>query len=132
MKLFCKCGKQLTKDICKTTRSNSIEVNDEDYPGAKWRPGFFKEYKKVPYENNKWSLTKPAQIVRGQPAVISVAEEDVVLEIPPMIKGYGCCNWSFGSKLKCSCGNTVAMMYLDCYEDKSVDFIEDNVVRSYK
>tara|TARA_A100001391_G_scaffold141360_1_gene99221 strand:+ start:2400 stop:2918 length:519 start_codon:yes stop_codon:yes gene_type:complete len=51
--------------------------------------------------------------------------------IPPFKSGYGCCNWSMGRKLTCSCGNTLGEMYLDCYEDGVVEFYVNKVDRVY-
>lgn len=73
------------------------------------------------------------RVLGGHSAKI-VCSDSSVLEgvIPEFKRGHGCCNYSMGHYLLCSCGNRVVHMYLDCYEDKTVEFIENNVVRSYK
>lgn len=52
--------------------------------------------------------------------------------IPPLESGHGCCNWSFGELLSCSCGNVIGKMYLDCYEDSSVELFFKHVEPVYK
>lgn len=51
--------------------------------------------------------------------------------IPPFKGGYGCCNWSMGRELLCSCRNVLGEMYLDCYEDGVVEFDIKSVDRAY-
>lgn len=62
-----------------------------------------------------------------------IVGKDSILEdiIPPFKDGYGCCNWSMGRELLCSCGNTLGEMYLDCYEDGVVEFDIKSVDRVY-
>lgn len=72
-------------------------------------------------------------VLGGQPAKIVCSEESILEGVIPKFKtGHGCCNYSMGEYLVCGCGNRVGHMYLDCYEDKTVEFIEKNVVRTYK
>ena len=73
------------------------------------------------------------RVIGGDPQVI-ICSGDSVLEgvIPKFKRGYGCCNYSMGHYLKCECGNTVGHMYLDCYEDNTVSFIEKKIMRTYK
>lgn len=62
-----------------------------------------------------------------------IVGKDSILEdiIPPFKDGYGCCNWSMGRGLLCSCGNTLGEMYLDCYEDGAVEFDIKSIDRVY-
>ncbi len=65
--------------------------------------------------------------------VYSLSVKNILPDIiPPFISGYGCCNWSFGEIFKCSCGNALGKLYLDCYEDKSIDLFFDSVDSVYK
>lgn len=52
--------------------------------------------------------------------------------IPPFKSGFGCCDWSNGQELICSCGSNLGEMYLDCYEEGVVKFHESSVRRVYK
>jgi hypothetical protein len=72
------------------------------------------------------------RILGGEPQMI-VCSQMSVLDgvIPPFKSGYGCCNYSMGRNLVCECGNHVGHMYLDCYEDNTVHFIENKVTRTY-
>ncbi len=64
--------------------------------------------------------------------VYSVSVENILPNvIPPFISGYGCCNWSFGEHFKCSCGNVLGKLYLDCYEEKVVDLFFKSVEPVY-
>jgi len=66
------------------------------------------------------------------PYRICVSGYSVLKNIIPHFKeGYGCCNWSFGEPLKCTCGNTLGEMYLDCYETKEVKFNPKSIERYY-
>lgn len=127
MKLYCKCGKQLTEDLCKV---KEFSLKDQGEYNQVAIGGFFIEWKAEPPTNNKWHENHPAQIWKGRKRMIEVPEASVIIDIPPMPSGWGCCNWS-GGYLLCDCGNTLGTMYLDCYEYKTIDFLEENVVRVY-
>ncbi len=65
--------------------------------------------------------------------VYSVSVKNILPDIiPPFVSGYGCCNWSFGEHFKCSCGNVLGKLYLDCYEDKIVDLFFKSVEPVYQ
>lgn len=84
-------------------------------------------------ENNKYDEDRPAQIVRKRLPMIAVGVSSILDDvIPPFKHGHGCCNFSMGEVMNCTCGNPVGHMYLDCYEDGSVHFIEKGVTRVYK
>jgi hypothetical protein len=72
------------------------------------------------------------RVLGGEPQMI-VCSKLSVLDgvIPPFKRGHGCCNYSMGEELLCECGNNVGHMYLDCYEDNTVEFIEKKVTRNY-
>lgn len=129
MQISCRCGRVLTNDLCLTKNTN--ESYFEGYEKDKHRKGFFSINNRIPAFNNKWSDDHPAQIVPERPKTMSVSVEDYLLSIPPMPSGYGCCDWSMGAKLHCSCGRLIGFMYLDCYEDKSINFIHKSVIRNY-
>lgn len=145
MKLHCaKCNKQLTHDLYKVSvsRLNGVVLNindiwhkdtECDYPRSDIKSGLFYETRNRPKENNKWHYDKPAQIIRKIKSEFVVSEASMCDGvIPPFKSGYGCCNYSMGEPLMCECGNHVGSMYLDCYEDKSVHLIKENVVRVYR
>lgn len=73
------------------------------------------------------------RVLGGKPATI-VCSSSSVLDgvIPKFKKGYGCCNYSTGHTLLCECGSELGGMYLDCYEDNTICFIDKSVVRCYK
>lgn len=132
MKIFCiDCNKELTKDIYLSKNNIIIEERPESYRDFIFKKGTFKVHKKQPAINNKYDDKKPAQILKKSQKKIEISVNDFILEIPPMPNGYGCCNWSFGAKLHCSCGNLLGYMYLDCYEPKSIELIDKNVIRKY-
>ncbi|AGN51504.1 hypothetical protein VPLG_00065 [Vibrio phage eugene 12A10] len=73
------------------------------------------------------------RVLGGNPQVIICSGESVLEGVIPKFKeGYGCCNYSMGHILTCSCGNTVGHMYLDCYESNTIHFIEKKIMRTYK
>ena len=61
-----------------------------------------------------------------------VGKDSVVDDLIPEFKqGYGCCHYSGGYNLHCYCGNHIANLHLDCYEDGSVRFLQKEVNRLY-
>lgn len=102
------------------------------YEEYNMKSGLFYETKCNLKFNNKYSDELPAQIVRKEKSQFVVAQGSILDDIiPPFKSGGGCCNWG-GTLLKCSCGNTLGEMNLDCWQDGSVWFIKENVRRSYK
>lgn len=128
MKLRCKCGKPLTKDLY-LTKYHKYQVDDIT---TKMRSGCFKLSRATPTIRNKYSNEHPAQLLKPRPEVIMVSINSILCNIPEMPKGCGCCNWSGGHELMCGCGRVIGEMYLDCYELGFVDFLTKNVVRCYK
>ncbi|CAL9964994.1 hypothetical protein VPHD479_0093 [Vibrio phage D479] len=105
----------------------------ERYEWGSFKRGVFYMSQGQKKENNKYCDDRPAQIVRKRASEIVVGQSSIFDGIiPPFKRGHGCCNYSMGEKLKCECGNHIGHMYLDCYEDGSVHFVEKNVTRVYK
>lgn len=147
MILHCsKCKKQLTKDLYYVKKRNTHWIYiDSNGDILKQKIDSYSYYQKYFFEgqftienfvrsyNNKWSENHPAQIVKSSPKKITVSENDILDHIIPIFKeGSGCCNWSSGCFLKCSCGHHLGEMYLDCYEPKIICFYDKNVKRQYK
>ena len=134
MNLSCKCGMPLAKGLCKALGSNFVKVytdeTEDDYDIV-FRPGFFKVIPAQPAFSSKYHVKHPALIMRGVPKRFRVAKSDLLIDIPKMPRGEGCCDWSFGSTLHCKCGRALGQMYLDCYEEKYIDIFETSVHRSY-
>ena len=123
MKLKCKCGKFLTHEMA---HSKYIIKSD-----SKMTTGYFKLLKGKPSYNNKWSDNEPAQVIKALPKRIMVPEGSIMDGVVPHFReGHGCCNYH-GGDLKCSCGNVLGWMDLDCWQLGSVDFYEKAVVRVY-
>lgn len=131
MQLLCSCGQTITKDLCLISCKKSHYRVPADYPKYEQKNGFFYISKRVSKENNKWDDEKPAQILPVIPKTINVSLHDILLPIPIMPDGYGCCDWSSGANFNCVCGKTIGQMYLDCYEDKSLSFYEKDIIRKY-
>lgn len=152
MRLCCsKCKAVLTSDLYQVTprfdsegylaggRTRSIfnmscfDPDERYYNPVRMKKGVFYSSKALRGYNNKYSENKPSQIVRKETSALVVAEDSLVTGlIPDMPSGCGCCNFSMGEKLYCSCGNFLGDMYLDCYELGVVHFSKKNVDRVYK
>lgn len=131
MKIKCKCGKTLTKDLY-LSKNYTYEIqNDGGWIDAKFKTGVFHISKAQPTWRNKYSSLLPAQLVKSTPEFLMVSKKDLLIEYPVMESGYGCCDWD-GHELNCSCGNLLGYMYFDCWQLESMDFISKNVVRSYR
>ena len=71
-------------------------------------------------------------IIKKEPSLIVIGMPSLLDGIIPEFKtGYGCCHYSMGENLYCECGQHLGHMYLDCYEDGSVEFITKNVELKY-
>ncbi len=160
MKLQCnKCNKVLTTEMYPVKvkylsmlpyRNKILNLSDifakekevvEDYDGEEYteynftymKKGLFYMSKPTPKWNNKYCEERPARIIKGTKPRIIVGELSILSDIiPPYYTGCGCCNHSMGEELTCSCGNPLGKMYLDCYEDKTVNFNTERVRRVYK
>jgi hypothetical protein len=144
MKIQCKCGKFLTKDlrpvkkyICKDAFETFQDQDGVDIV-EKRKKYIFPSGGFMIQRKDKFSWTEKDSGIKGYHSVIHTPERLIVYKddildniIPKFISGYGCCNWSFGYKLKCECGNKVAEMYLDCYESGVIKFIPKKTVRFY-
>jgi hypothetical protein len=108
-------------------------VNEQDgYWETKMREGIFYISKKESAWSNKYDDNMPAQIIPESKPKIVVSKESILDGvIPPFNTGYGCCDYSLGEPLKCSCGVVLGGMYLDCYEDGCVKFDIKKVNRVY-
>ncbi len=135
MKINCKCGKTITKDLRPFKKMDfRPDIHFPDSTEAYFPEHVFLLSKKKKY---KWSEEESG--IQGYyrifhyPEVITVSELSILPNIiPPFKEGEGCCNWSMGADLKCSCGTMLGYMYLDCYEGQTIDFLTRNIVRSYK
>lgn len=113
MKILCKCGEILSKDVYPSKKPIKVDYDESgEYIDEYHRPGCF-------YTTQR-SLE------------LWISVEDYLPEIPSFRSGWGCCNWSFGYDTDCpSCGKLIGGLYLDCYEDKSVCLFKKEVVRKY-
>ena len=129
MKLNCKCGKTITKDLRPFKKMDfRPDIHFPDSTEAFFPEHVFELRKKQKY---KWAEEGYCRIIH-YPEVITVSEKSILPNIiPPFEEGAGCCNWSMGANLKCSCGITIGYMYLDCYEGQTIDFLTKNIIRSY-
>lgn len=145
MKIACnKCKKILTEDLYKVSVKwgaglfggkvilNEKQVYDiynyDGFTEGKVKKGLFYEIPAYQAVNNKYAEDCPAQILRATPKILSVGENSILDGvIPEFISGYGCCNYSMGEPLNCSCGHTVGNMFLDCYETGRVGFVQKNI-----
>lgn len=140
MKIACKCGKPLTKDLRKAKGRVAVYIKEE------WNEFSHTEYHLPPlsfhdispytrvwdYGPDEYHETRDCHYTKV-PAKILVLRSSMLPDIiPPMPSGYGCCDWSGGASLKCECGNKVAELYLDCYERGEVYFFTNMIRRVYK
>lgn len=139
--IFCcsKCKKELTSDLYQLRKKE--EPIDHVYAFDSSTNRY--ELESVSFKENVFRYSpKSKQIftdpddgyykVFHEPATYSVSRYSVLSGIiPPFTEGSGCCNFSSGHELKCSCSNVIGKMFLDCYEDSRVDFIAKNVDRKY-
>lgn len=73
------------------------------------------------------------QVVKASEKRIVVGERSFLGGVIPIFKsGHGCCNYNMGEDLFCKCGNLLGEMYLDCFEDGSVELREGAVRRCYE
>lgn len=138
MKLKCKCGKILTKDL-RMKKKLSFEKGNI-YP-----KGYFLEYgsfislkKEKIYHNLKKTGYYDFYTFNGNETKtfhhyekILVNKNDLIEDIIPEFKeGFGCCDWSM-EDLYCSCGNFLGEMNFDCYLLGTMDFKQKNIIRLY-
>lgn len=149
MKLLCRgCEKPLTENLyyastawrmdsfmdmslVKPTKvyaySNDGLPNDREV-----KRGLFFVTPTTPKQNHIFSDDEPTIIIPKKHPRIVVSRHSILDGIiPKFIDGGGCCDWSMGHPLKCSCGIMLGGMRLDCYESNSVHFNPRNVTRSY-
>lgn len=148
MKLLCsKCKKVLTRDLYPVSvkwgtsifgrkivvnTSDVFDITGEFPTECKVKSGLFFLTKGEPAHSNKWDDQYPAIIIPKTKPSLVVSRNSILDGIIPKFKpGYGCCDYSMGETLSCSCGNTLGDMFLDCYEDGSVQFNTKNVDRHY-
>jgi hypothetical protein len=136
IKIKCKCSKILTEDLRpmkKMGRRPHRYTGNEGKMELFYPKGTFHIQKKDKYS---WGYEESG--IKGHYSVIHVKEriivsvESILQNVIPIFKdGYGCCNYSMGHELKCSCGVHVGDMHLDCYEDKVIKFCTKNTIRFY-
>lgn len=160
MKLLCKCGKCLTEDlyqinpkynkdgrttnnrmfnkgtkeIIEYTNLKGEKCEDVWYERGKFKKGIFVNFRAF---KENWNRSEHDisgyMIVLKKPKRIGVSPKSIIKGIIPTFKsGYGCCNWSGGQELYCpDCNNLLGYMFLDCYEDQVVEFLDKSVIRYY-
>ena len=144
MKISCRtCSKILTMDLYQAKIHwerylfNNVvsNVNSIYYNDGHVKKGLFFKSKPLPtfsysYENGNGDDVK--LICKKDEPTFIVGKDSVVDDLIPEFKqGYGCCHYSGGYKLHCHCGNHIANLHLDCYEDGSVRFLQKEVNRLY-
>jgi len=141
MIITCKCGEHLTNDL-RPVRGFLLKPFGDaiydcsrgkgggNFEGARISSGGFLVKPKIKvYRKNKQAKFNR---VHHSPASIYIGGSDILKGVIPLFKqGYGCCNWSMGEDLHCTCGRVIGKMHLDCYEYKVVQFLEKEVVRYY-
>lgn len=139
MKIFCnKCNKQLTIDlrpVKKTLINKAFEkIGDDDYFKYKLKKSvFFKEKKSIySWKFKDHGIKGYFKIFHNKSGLVISGNSFLDSIIPAMPSGKGCCNWSSGQHLRCSCGNLLGEMYLDCYEDGTVKLFDNSTRRFYK
>ena len=120
MKIKCKCGKVLTKDLYYTKDFHSEHERDEE--------GYvFLSHYHLP----TGSFTTSARTWWDGKKLLCVSREDFVegflLEYE---NGMGCCDISHEDVI-CDCGSIIGSYSLDCWQTRTVDLYEDEVVRVY-
>lgn len=112
---------------------DSEEVQEpSSYNYGSMKAGIFYKLVGIRSYNNKYCDERPAQIIKSQKDKLVVGRTSIVEGVVPKFKsGYGCCDYSMGEPLICTCGNEVGEMYLDCYEDSSINFHVNKIRRVY-
>lgn len=129
MKLACKCGKPLTRDLYLTHKWR-VDESATDYYGD----GITKHFLSV--TPGAFMLFKPTSFGKslGYKTNDFAVNSDDVLDCEEQFEyktGKGCCG--VNSSLNCpSCNNEIGSVALDCYQHKAIYFEEDKVRRIYK
>lgn len=121
MKLICKCGKTLTKDLYHTKKWHVAE-SCEDYGMAgmvEIKEGSFQLSKQQRY---RWFFMPSHYLVNPNDLV---SKEQLEFK-----SGQGCCGNHF-TEYNCECNTKIGYQFLDCYDDKHVILFEDKVIRKY-
>jgi hypothetical protein len=135
MKIKCTCGKTLTEDLrpMKKIGKRFVKNAYRNYFELFIPKGTFGIQKKSIYSwSEKDSGLSGLDVIQINKRLVVPAESILNGIVPPFKEGAGCCNYSAGCNLKCTCSKLIGEMHLDCYEENVVKFIPKNIVRSYK
>lgn len=142
MHLNCsKCKKRLTIESLRPVKEKNSYIKEyaceedkkDDFYNITMKKGVFyiTEYNKQGWSSKDSGIKGLYQVIKEKGGIF-VSQFSINKNIIPEFKtGYGCCNWNMGQILKCSCGNLLGEMYLDCFEDKSIKFYKKSVDRVY-
>ena len=142
MHLNCsKCKKRLTTESLRPIKEDkafikeysSEEYKEEDFYNIIMKKSvfFIRKDQKLGWSAKDSGIKGLYQVIK-QKGGIFVSQFSIDENIIPEFKtGYGCCNWNMGQYLKCSCGNLLGEMYLDCFEEKYIKFYKKSVDRVY-
>lgn len=137
MKIVCKkCNLSVTnKDLMPIQMKRGyIQKDNTDHPQTIVRPGsFFIERKTKTAWNFEQHEIEGYNITIHRPEALVISKFDVNEDIIPVFKeGYGCCDYGFGEKLHCTCGNLIGLMSFDCFEEHALRVLPKQVRRVYK
>lgn len=112
---------------------NSDSYENDLYVERKMKKGIFFISRKRPAMMLRFKDDDMPGVIFNKINPMIVVGKKSILEgvIPPFKRGYGCCDYSMGEPLECSCGTHLGNMYLDCYEDENIEFIPEKVDRVY-
>lgn len=114
------------------TTDHGISYSQSDY---RMKRGLFYIRKAVPSFNRTYDyhgIEGYYKVVKATKDTLVVGERSLLEGVvPPFQSGHGCCNYNMGEDLLCKCGNVLGEMYLDCFEDGSVEFKDGSVDRCY-
>jgi len=152
MKLKCsKCSTLLTQDLYYQkvsfdkhgylTKGSLSKIHTSDHgisysqSDFRMKKGVFYIKKASPAYNRDFEvhgIEGYFQVVKSSEKRLVVGERSFLEGVIPLFKtGHGCCNYNMGEELFCGCGNLLGEMYLDCFEDGSVEMRGGGVRRCY-
>ena len=119
MKIKCKCGKLLTKDLYYTKDFHEEKYFDDG------------EYAFSQYYLPQGSFTTDVRSWYDDAKFLAVSREDFVEGFLLDYKyGMGCCDICWVD-VTCDCGKVIGEYSLDCHQTRTVDLLEKEVVRVY-
>lgn len=124
MKLKCKCGKVITKDLYPSKKWDRELVDTEVFDDGYVYKSYDTQKPKGSFEylHKGWLTDKPQFLINAG---------DLTLILPEFKEGMGCCNHSC-TGVHCECGLKVGHLELDCYQNGCAVLYGENLERIYK